>query len=149
MERYLKLTENRKLEIKFTPKSMARFQRITKMSMGYFVGLVRSLEKFIKANQMTPEDQAIALNSVGYNDLEMMMLAGCPEIKTLDDADNIVDDLEDGLFQNIGKLIEGFAEFMNGNILAVPEKEAEDKPNPTEPKPKQKKPLEEVKNQAE
>jgi len=130
MEKYLKLQGDKKLEVRFTPRTMARFQRSTKKSMGYFMQLVQILSGFIKANEMTPADQAKALNAIGYEDLKLMILAGCPEVKTLDEADLLLDELEESIFVNIAMLIEAFSIFMNGNVL----QEAETKPNPTQPK---------------
>ena len=130
MEKYLKLQGDKKLEVKFTPRTMARFQRATKKSMGYFMQMVQVLSGFIKANEMTPADQAKALNAIGYEDLKLMILAGCLEVKTLDEADMLLDELEDSIFVNIGVLIEAFTVFMNGNVLQGVLKT----PDPTQPK---------------
>jgi len=143
MEKYLKLKDDKTLGVKFTPRTMARFQKATKLSMGYFMQMVQILSGFIKAKEMTLDDQAKALNAIGYEDLKLMMLAGCPEVETLEQSDLLLDELEESIFVNIAMLIEAFSIFMNGNIL----QEAEAKPNPTQPK-KPKKPEKKATNPA-
>ena len=145
MEKFLKLKGDKKLEVRFTPRTMARFQRDTKLSMGYFVQAVQLLSGFVNAEKMTMDDQAKALNTIGFDDLRKMILAGCPEVESLDKADEILDELDDGFFQNIAVLIEAFTEFLNGNLLEKPGAKADI--NPT-PKPKPKKPIPEAEKKA-
>ena len=146
MDKYLKLKGDKKLEVRFTPRTMARFQRETKLSMGYFVQAVQLLSGFVNAENMTMDDQAKALNTIGFDDLKKMILAGCPAVESLDKADETLDELEDGFFQNVAILIEAFTVFLNGNLVQKPEVEAE--VNPTQ-KPKPKKPTPEVRTKAE
>ena len=132
MEKYLKLQGDKKLEVKFTPRTMSRFSRETKLSMGYFMGFIQTMQNFsTDGKKMTQDDQIRALNSIGYSDLQTMMFAGCPSLKTMDAADELLDDLEGSLFENIAVLIESFTEFMDGKILPAGVLKTL---NPTQPK---------------
>ena len=127
MDNCLKLKDKKTLEVKFTPRTMARFQAETKFGTGYFMNTFAQLQDLlspvIKGGELTQEAQIGVLNLVGFNDVKYMIFAGCAEVETLQRADEILDELEGGLFQNLQILILGFTKFMNGDLLGVVEEE--------------------------
>lgn len=141
MDKFLKLKDGKKLAVKFSPRGMARFQRETKFTMGYFIQAVEKmmpLAGFKTTGNLAEDVHTVGtgMNIIGFEELRLMMFAGCPEIESLDQADELLDELEEGLFQNISVLIMAFTDFLNGNLQAGEvETESEDeKGNPTQPK---------------
>lgn len=150
MDSFLKLKDGKTLQIKFTPRTMARFQAETRLTTGYFLGMFQRLndqfQPVIRGDELTPEMQVNILSLLGFDDLKKMIYAGCLEVKSMAEADEILDQLEDGLFQNLPILVTAFGEFMNGSLIG--KREPEETPVPL-PKKKPEKPSKEAENPAE
>jgi len=150
MDSVLKLKDGKTLAVKFTPRTMARFQAETRLITGYFLGIFQRLnEQFqpvIRGDELTPEMQVNILSLLGFDDLKKMIYAGCPDVKTLAEADEILDQLADGLFQNLPVMVTAFGEFMNGSLIG--KAKPEETPVPLA-KPKPEKPLKEAEKPVE
>src|SRR4030042_6353865 len=98
MDNILKLKTGGELKIKFTPRTVARFQRSTSLTLGDLIGLLNDLSPYLKSN-LTSDEVVAALKIVGYEDLARFIYAGCAELESVEAAENLLDDLELDFFR--------------------------------------------------
>lgn len=130
----LKLKDGKELEIKFTPRTMARLQAETGKTVSYFLGIGQHAAPYAGRNDLTAQEQIAFMERLGFEDLKFMIFAGCPEVDSLNRADEILDELEDSFVEAVVNLMLEFVEFMNCKMVP---KGAIEQPDPTKQKQKE------------
>lgn len=136
MATIIKYNNGQEASIRFTPMLMARLTRETGKTFGDMLRILNKVELIrneqIATGKFSNESIISLASEVGFDDLAWLIFAGCAELESLSQAEEIAFNLDDSFYEVLGWLVVECTAFMSSKMLPKAQpKKAAGKGNPT------------------